>query len=159
MCEDEDGFLDDLDDEESPEEMRALTQGGYPHLQDPNSPTSQPEEDARISAVLEALHVSATQENRAQMGVYLQAFGVFLERNKRHKAGWRVAGVMGILVDIRKKTERLWTEFVLGDTPPDDVDSAVDLINYTAFFVQAVGEEKSGRTVGTWQWPSRNRQE
>lgn len=112
----------------------------------------------RAKRVLDELAVEATAENIAQMCAYLEAFEIFLDRNKRHRAGWRVAGVTGILVDIRKKCERLWNEFVLGDEYPDDIDSALDLMNYTAFFIQAHHEEKeTGKPVGDWRWKKEDR--
>ena len=114
----------------------------------------QPVEESRIDSVLDALMVDRTPENREQMRVYLTAFEVFLERNRRHRAQWRVGGIQGLLVDIRKKVERMWNEFMLSDTPPSDVDSAVDAINYLAFFVQGVREEKqNNRPIGQWIWP------
>jgi hypothetical protein len=111
------------------------------------------EQRALTIRVLDELNVEATPENIAQMRVFLQAFDIFVQRNKRHQAGWRVAGVKGIMVDIRKKVERMWTEYMLADERPSDADSALDCINYSAFLVQAVDEEETtGNPVGNWKW-------
>lgn len=113
----------------------------------------------KIKAILDTLQVEQTAENAAQLGVYLQAYSVFLDRNQRHNAAWRIAGVPGLLVDIRKKVERLWNEFMLSERRPPDVDSAIDAINYLAFFIQAIGEERNGHSVGSWSWPNQQRPE
>lgn len=108
----------------------------------------------RAARVLNELNVDVTSENLEQMKVYLMAFEIFLERNRRHRAQWRVGGIQGLLVDMRKKMERMWNEFMLSPVPPKDVDSPIDLINYGAFLVQALAEEKRGSRVGTWIWPT-----
>lgn len=113
----------------------------------------------RATRVLAELNVDLTSENIEQMKVYLMAFEVFLERNRRHRAQWRVGGIQGLLVDLRKKCERMWNEFMLSPTPPKDVDSPIDMINYGAFLVQALAEEARGGKVGAWIWPSPNEKE
>jgi hypothetical protein len=107
----------------------------------------------RARRVLDELTVEGSTENVEMMKVYLQAFEIFLERNRRHRAQWRVGGIQGLLVDLRKKAERTWNEWMLSVTKPNDVDSFVDLINYAAFAVQAVKEGQRGQQVGTWTWP------
>jgi len=105
--------------------------------------------------VLDELNVEATPAHIGHMTVLLRAFSIFVDRNKRHQDGWRVAGTTGIMVDIRKKVERMWTEYVLTDKEdqPRDADSALDAINYSAFLVRAVDEEQTtGNPVGNWKW-------
>ena len=115
--------------------------------------TEDEQRGARAARVLEELAVDPSSENVEMMKVYLQAFEIFLERNRRHRAQWRVGGLPGLLVDLRKKVERTWNEFMLSSTPPTDVDSFIDLINYSAFSVQTIREESRGQQVGTWTWP------
>lgn len=61
-----------------------------------------------------------------------------------------------MLVDMRKKLDRLWFKFWDQDdkfTPVDDyeeaLDSAYDLLNYTAFFIIQV---EAGNRDGEWPW-------
>lgn len=109
----------------------------------------------RAEAVIAVLDdVEPSDENVEQMAVFLEVYDIYVSRNRRHRSQWRVGGVAGILVDLRKKVERLWNEFMLSPVPPVDEDSAIDLINYAAFFIRARREADAGQVVGTWVWPT-----
>jgi len=85
---------------------------------------------------------------REQAEVFVEAFRIFVERSERHGDSWKQSGWRGALFDSRKKMDRLWQEFMVNDEPPRDLDSALDLLNFVAFFVR-------GRThgvEGTWEW-------
>jgi hypothetical protein len=119
-------------------------------------PESQPVAPRRERAieVLNVLMVEANEENVGQMEVFLEVFDIYVSRNRRHRSQWRVGGVGGLLVDLRKKVERLWNEFMLSPVPPTDEDSAIDAINYAAFFIRARREQDAGKQVGSWLWPT-----
>lgn len=116
---------------------------------DKESPERTPE-----SAILELLGEEPSAENMEHLGIFLEAFYIYVERNRRHNNQWRNAGSKGLLVDVRKKNERLWNEFMMSVIPPSDYDSAFDEINYLAFFIRARREEAAGNVVGTWSWPT-----
>lgn len=85
---------------------------------------------------------------REQAMVFVEAFRIFVQRSERHGESWKQSGWRGAMFDSRKKMDRLWQEFMVNDEPPGDLDSALDLLNFVAFFVR-------GRThgvEGSWEW-------
>lgn len=95
----------------------------------------------------------------AQLEVFIRAMEVYGARNKRHQSIFYASGWRGALVDIRKKTDRLWNEFwftrdvdlIEKDAP--DMDSAIDLVNFVAFFVRQVNDHNE---MGQWPWRNTN---
>ncbi len=61
---------------------------------------------------------------------------------------WRKAGWRGQLMEIRKKTERLWHRSWLHGA--FDHDSAIDLLNYAGFYIRL---RASGPSWGEWGEP------
>lgn len=117
-------------------------------LQPPEYPK---DEDAIVNAMVQAFSYESGVSMRDvedQARVFAKAFMIFCERSARHGDTWKDSGWRGALFDSRKKMDRLWQEFMVNDEPPPDLDSALDLLNFVAFFVR-------GRThgvEGTWNW-------
>lgn len=106
-------------------------------------------EDERYIAIIDRFRgLLSSDEAMGQAEVLLDALDVFNEREKRYGSLWRTAGWRGVLIDLKKKTERTWREYWLGSAPAD-VDSPLDLINYAAFFIRSVRE---GNEQGSWSW-------
>lgn len=90
-----------------------------------------------------------------QMAVFIQAVDLYAQRNDEHgDAVWQSSGWRGMLVDIRKKSERLWNKYwgrgnAAIDPPNPNDDSALDLINFTAMFLRQL---RAGEENGTWGW-------
>jgi hypothetical protein len=99
-------------------------------------------------AVLEVLGYERTQANADQLMAIFSAFETYAQRNARHTDTWKDSGWRGALFDIRKKIDRLWNEYMISDTPPNDLDSAIDAINYLAFFIRA----RETGVEGNWRW-------
>jgi len=104
--------------------------------------------DTKIDRIIIALEMEDLPQNREQVGVMIDCLELFCQRGNRHGEVWKNSGWQGALFDARKKIERLWNEFMAGDTPPDDLDSALDAINYLAFFVRA---QRTG-LKSLWKW-------
>jgi hypothetical protein len=84
-----------------------------------------------------------------QLTVFVDAWRIFRNRSARHGEGWKNSGWRGALFDMHKKMDRLWNEFMLSKSPPSDYDSALDLMNFAAFFIRGRRDGLTGR----WQWP------
>jgi hypothetical protein len=88
-----------------------------------------------------------------QMAVFHHAFRLYQERNAGHRDVWKESGWMGMLVDIRKKADRLWVQYNAYEPDEDvtqaDLDSALDLLNFTAFFIRQV---RNNNRNGSWDW-------
>jgi hypothetical protein len=68
--------------------------------------------------------------------VFLPCLRIMCERGYDPKGStWRKAGRLAVLADVRKKFERLWERAWIKGKRHDD--SALDLINYTAFYLRA----------------------
>lgn len=102
----------------------------------------------RVSKILIAMDMEDNLENRSQVTVFVDTLSIFRERSKRHSGVWKDSGWRGALFDTRKKTDRLWNEFMVSDNPPEDLDSAYDAINFLAFFIRG----KKANINGTWRW-------
>lgn len=77
--------------------------------------------------------------NLQQLRVFAEALKIYAERNKRYKDSWKDFGWRGMLHDIYKKTHRLWKAWWSGDEQDrGDYDDAIDLMNFSAFFIRAV---------------------
>lgn len=113
--------------------------------------------------------VRSSTEDRAyteQALVLSKALYVYEQRNQKYKDNWRRFGWRGCIFRLRERVERLWdhlwdappgepidvTEFSgeekhLRTTADQDIDDALDLINFAAFTVRAVRE---GNRDGSW---------
>lgn len=97
-----------------------------------------------------------SKPNDPQLEVFMEAFEVYHDRQVRYgDQVWQASGWRGMLVDMRKKLDRLWAEYYnldnSGDVNPEkyNLDSAIDLINFTAFFIRQVRENDRD---GEWPW-------
>src|ERR1044072_6965104 len=93
--------------------------------------------DFAVDDVLAALAVPRTETNQKQMETLLRAFKIFLERNELRKDLWRRAGWRDSLHHIESKTLRI-ADLDEGESVAEYIDDALDLINYTAFFIRNV---------------------
>lgn len=91
-----------------------------------------------------------------QLRVLLEAYAIYLQRQSEHgDKVWKASGWRGMLVDMRKKLDRAWFKFWDRDagvplvTDDASLDSAIDLINFTAFFIRQV---RAGDRDGSWPW-------
>jgi hypothetical protein len=90
-------------------------------------------------------------KSEPQMAVFLKAWTIYAERQEEHgDQVWTASGWRGMLVDMRKKLDRLWFKY-WGRVPTNEVnlDSAYDLLNYTAFFIRQV---EANNQNGDWPW-------
>jgi hypothetical protein len=89
-----------------------------------------------------------------QLAVFFEAFRLYEQRNKKHRSVWKESGWMGMMVDMRKKMDRIWSQFSQyrsdEDVSQEDLDSALDLLNFTVFFIRQVRDDERN---GSWEWP------
>jgi DNA polymerase III delta prime subunit len=107
-------------------------------------------ERVQAASVLQAAGLLTGKEtNEQQMLVLLRAFDVFLERNEDRRDLWAEQDVRDALHNIRSKSlrlGRLYDDIVGLKSESDrlllikekDLDEALDLINYCAFFIRLV---------------------
>lgn len=112
----------------------------------------------QIGQALGALGIEVTDEHVDQFTPMVRAFRIYIDREQRHQEVWRRSGWRGMLVDLRKKLDRLWGEWWNWDhdtsderkrPEQSDLDSALDIINYTAFFIR---QAEDGNRDGVWPW-------
>lgn len=100
-----------------------------------------------IRAVLEARRseLFASQDDWEQFEVYLDAYGVYLERNARYTNLWRQYGARDTAHHCRSKALRVGAELSKDKASDDyDLDDAYDLINYSVFTIRNVDEGTIG---------------
>lgn len=92
-----------------------------------------------------------------QEQIFMEALVIFNERQERYgDEVWQASGWRGMLVDMRKKLDRLWAEYYNLDNTGKhinaesyDLDSAYDLLNFTVFFIRQV---RANQRDGEWPW-------
>lgn len=108
--------------------------------------------EEKIKEIIESMvdHAPEHLRNEAheQAEVFAEAYMIFLDRSQRHADTWKDSGWRGALFDIRKKIDRLWNEHIVSGDAPADNDSALDAINFLAFFIRA----KNNHIEGVWRW-------
>lgn len=89
-----------------------------------------------------------------QLAVFYEAYALYRERNLQHQDVWKESGWMGMMVDMRKKMDRLWKQYTYYRSDEmvaqEDLDSAFDLLNFTVFFIRQVRDDDRN---GSWDWP------
>lgn len=89
-----------------------------------------------------------------QLAVFYEAYALYRERNLQHQDVWKESGWMGMMVDMRKKMDRLWKQYTAYRSDEmvaqEDLDSALDLLNFTVFFIRQVRDDDRN---GSWDWP------
>jgi hypothetical protein len=95
------------------------------------------------------------KEVEPQMTEFIKAHAIYIERQEEHgDLVWQASGWNGMLVDMRKKMDRLWYKFWNKPRPHDvekALDSAYDLLNFTVFFIRQV---EANNPDGDWPWGS-----
>lgn len=102
------------------------------------------------------VYFSGNDALEQQFRIFMEALKVYDQRNMKYKDNWKRMGWRGVLIRIRERAERLWDD--LWDAPgfpddetegvePNDVDDALDLINFAAFLVRGV---RAGNRDGAW---------
>jgi hypothetical protein len=108
-----------------------------------------------------ALHFGPDDDAvKAQFEVMYDALLIYEQRNENYKDNWRRMGWRGVLVRIRERAERLWdvywwdgedvTDLEDRMYPPRNVDDAIDLINFAAFFVRGMNGHEATRDGSWW---------
>ncbi len=103
------------------------------------------QENLRLRAIeiLDVLELDTRETNIQQMMVYIEAFSLFVQRNAMYGDLWRQYGAEDNLMHMRSKLARTnvsfdkWKEG--GEDMPETehvLDSPLDLINYSTFFVR-----------------------
>lgn len=89
-----------------------------------------------------------------QFNVFLKAMIIYYERQEQHgDQVWQASGWRGMLTGMYAKMERAWYRYWNADPDEEDLmealDSAYDLLNYTAFFIRQV---EARNRDGSWPW-------
>lgn len=82
-----------------------------------------------------------TEEDVAQLGVMLRALEMFHRREEKYNGLWRKDGAIDSAFHAKHKATRVWSralDMVAG--ADEDVEDAIDLINYAVFFIRNVGD-------------------
>lgn len=106
--------------------------------------------DSYAKHLLEALEMDQNDPSLlAQASIFIEALTIYEQRNKKYQDNWKRMGWRGCLVRIRERSERLWDHWWNRDNANyDDVDDAIDLINFAAFWARGV----RGETTRDGEW-------
>jgi hypothetical protein len=63
-----------------------------------------------------------------QLSYFFEAFEIYLERNAKYKDLWAQYGIEDVMLHVRSKFSRL--------ERTGDIDDALDLLNYTVFWIR-----------------------
>lgn len=90
---------------------------------------------------LETAGVQPTEENIQHLEVFMEALKVYDSRSAVYGMLWQQYGALSNLLNMARKTDRLMEEWWHKDGAPpvmhkDALDDAVDLLNYTVFFMR-----------------------
>jgi hypothetical protein len=110
---------------------------------------------AAVNVVLEHFGIDSTADNNWQLLTCLEAVKVYSDRTRAYGQVWQQYGALANLLNAARKADRLmavwWTEEeeYVGNGQPvlhkDAMDDAIDLINYTVFFMRAA---RAGNLMG-----------
>jgi hypothetical protein len=84
---------------------------------------------------LKAMGIEASETNLRQLAILVRAYYKFVERNAKYKDLWAEYGIDDSLLHIKSKAARI-VRLVAEDGLGADIDDAIDLINYTVFFIR-----------------------
>jgi hypothetical protein len=109
---------------------------------DPELPDLVPEQ---LRKALRCLALGETVDNAIQLSVFAMAMQIYEVREVKRGGLWKEFGPEDKLMHLRDKlrrTERIWENYQSnGDDPLlVDVDDALDILNYAAFFIRQVKE-------------------
>lgn len=115
----------------------------------PNISIQSPAGQAAARTLLRELNIEESADNIAQFMVFLGALKVYNDRTTAYGQVWKQYGALSNLLSVARKVDRmmaLWwhkAEEVLdehGKVKPllhkDNLDDAVDLLNYCVFFIR-----------------------
>lgn len=88
-----------------------------------------------LEVALQALGIEDTATNYEQFGIFVRVMRKFVERNAKYKDLWKEYGIDDSMLHIKSKAARI-QRLVAEDGLGADIDDAIDLINYTGFFVR-----------------------
>lgn len=99
------------------------------------------EQEEAMSNLLVAFGIGNTEEAHRQLEVMVDAVRVYDERSSVYGQLWKQYGALSNLLSAARKTDRLMAEWWFTDGAPpamhkDALDDAVDLLNYTVFFMR-----------------------
>lgn len=105
--------------------------------------------ESQVRRVVRTMGYTDRPDVHRQARVLLLALDIYAERNVKYRDNWRRSGWRGIVVRVRERSDRLWDMMWPGTGEPEEaVDDAVDLINFAAFLVRAIG----GETTRDGEW-------
>lgn len=97
------------------------------------------EEDLKVQEVevayLDVLGLDVTATNLEQLRVFAEALKIFHSRDKKYGSLWQQYPSETMLMHMQSKLSRCGA-----NTNPCDMDDAIDLLNYTAFFIRLAPE-------------------
>ena len=103
-----------------------------------------------VIELFDQLGVEHSTDNINQFLTLMQAFKTYDERSKSYGQAWKQFGALSNLLSVARKAKRLMEVWWYSDTDTyvdgkpmlhkDNLDDAVDLLNYTAFFMRQVME-------------------
>lgn len=100
-----------------------------------------------VRTLMEHFGIPCTLDNNLQLITMLEALTVYSSRTAAYGQAWQQYGAMANLLSVARKTDRLMSlwftdgDAVLYDEPvvhKDAMDDALDLLNYTVFFMRCV---------------------
>jgi len=104
---------------------------------------------SRVVEILDVLEIDTREENVEHMGVLVEAMGLYISRNALYGDLWKKKGANDSLHHMESKFLRTQTLHMVieqlqatGDgnkeAAAELLDSPLDLINYSAFYIQNV---------------------
>lgn len=98
-------------------------------------------QDNAIVDLFRAFGIDNTEDNRNQLRVMVEAVQVYDKRSAVYGQLWQQYGALSNLLSVARKADRLMEEWWHNDGAPpvmhkDALDDAVDLLNYTVFFMR-----------------------
>lgn len=117
---------------------------------------------AVANAFLEGIGLDGTEDNREHLDVLVRCLLTYSSREQVYGAAWRQYGAVSNVLSMARKVDRImnewWAALVRGevrDRDGEELDDAVDLINYTVFFLRNVRDGNiSGSMPDRPQHPS-----
>lgn len=93
--------------------------------------------DAAKSFLSQMREGTATDGDIEQYGVLLEAFAKYVERNAKYRDLWKKRGVKDSHRHMQHKLDRLEVIMQCDSViTEDDLDDAIDIINYAVFFIR-----------------------
>jgi hypothetical protein len=78
------------------------------------------------------------------LDVFAFALEIMDERQEKYGDGWKKWGWRGQLIKMKDKERRVWSTFWKKGDKTADLDDAIDLLNYTAFFIMGITRDIEG---------------